>query len=96
MANGTDVHVGFFAPQSKHIYVRIISITCTHVFGMYGGDLRASGICGTHLIRRLGVQLREDVLGLCLACQSCHGEGCVRRKSKEGASPVVLYGACSF
>ena len=54
MPNGTELHVGFFAPQSKHIYSPMLALI----------DLTAPPCQATHFVRGLRLQLGEDVLRL--------------------------------
>lgn len=60
MPNGTDVHVGFLVPQSKHIWDPLAS-------GRQGGH---GG--GSYFVGWLGFEFREDILRLCLRSEG-HG-----------------------
>ena len=63
MPKGTELHVGFFAPQSKHIYSMLVSPTLT-----------APSPCGeTYFVRWLGLQFGEYLLRLGLGSKR-HGE----------------------
>lgn len=59
MAKGTEDHVGFFAPQSKQIW--IISVPTV---------LDSSSTCLTDLVGWLLLQLLEYLLRFCLGRQS--------------------------
>jgi hypothetical protein len=63
MPNGTELHVGFFAPQSKHIWPTVSP------WGVKWGAEQG----GTYFVGRLGFELGEDVLRLCLGGEG-HGE----------------------
>jgi hypothetical protein len=64
MPNGTELHVGFFAPQSKHIWPTVSP------WGVKWGG-RAQG--DTYFVGWLGFELGEDVLRLRLGGEG-HGE----------------------
>ena len=59
MPKGTEVHVGFFAPQSKHIYIHSEFL-----------HERNQKLEGEHLVGRLRLELVEDFDRLALGGQA--------------------------
>ena len=79
MPNGTEDHVGFFVPQSKHTYGRLV-----HRYH------EALDLTMLYLVRRLCFQLLKYLLRLCFSCRAHGAVGkcvstCAKRKKVGGS-----------
>jgi hypothetical protein len=80
MPNGTELHVGFFAPQSKHIW--------TYVRHCSNLSIRKT----TYFVRGLRLQFGEDVLRLGLGGEGSHGEDWVGMVRVGGKGVELWWG----
>ena len=72
MPRGTEVHVGFFWPQSKQTCAR--HPTLAAVGGVIGVEAVGEGRGKTNLVGRLRLELLKDLERLLLGREAAHGD----------------------